>query len=90
MGDFLGRDAATVSRWETGRYPPEEWAAAVLYRLWIGLYGVYQGPYTDLESTSATRSDDALRNLGSLLLTAGLGYFIVKGLDALDSPDDDE
>lgn len=84
MGAFLGRDGATVSRWEAGLYQPEEWTAAVLYRLWLDLFESYDGPYALPTDVTASRTDSALKDLGALLLTLGVGYFIVKGLEDED------
>ena len=34
FGDFFGRDAATIFRWEDGRYEPEPGSKAALIMLW--------------------------------------------------------
>lgn len=90
LGAFLDRDAATISRWESGIYAPDALAAGVLYRLWMH---VFEGiEYKDEEPREPVRPQptkefDALRELGKLLLTVGVTYVIAKGLENLD---DDE
>lgn len=91
LGDFLGRDAATISRWELGHYAPDPLAAGVLYRLWMH---VFEGvEYRDEEPRQPvrphpTKSYDALEALGGLLLTAGVMYVIAKGLEGLEGDDE--
>lgn len=86
LGAFLGITYATVQRWETGTYEPKPWAAALLFKLWIDVFGTYEGPYLELErepehsGPQPSQSDEALRQLGALLLTGGIGYLVFKAL----------
>ncbi|MEM1055735.1 MAG: helix-turn-helix domain-containing protein [Bacteroidota bacterium] len=97
LGAFLGITYATVQRWESGAYEPKPWAAALLYKLWLDVFGTYEGPYPELEDEpehygpQPAQSDEALRHLGALLLTGGIGYLVLKALsgDSEQSEDDD-
>ena len=88
LGHFLSRDAATVSRWESGRYEPEEWAAGVLYKLWTDVFGSYDGPYADLEQTEVTFSKSSTTDLGKTLLKLGVIGFIAFGAELLGGDDE--
>ncbi|MEM1057280.1 MAG: helix-turn-helix domain-containing protein [Bacteroidota bacterium] len=93
LGEALGRDGATISRWESGLYEPEEWAAIALYKLWIDVFGSYDGPYVELEPPSApvpARSDDALRQFAGLLLAGGIGYLFLRALDSGEDSEDND
>ena len=85
MGEFLGYDAATISRWESGHYVPDPLAAGVLYRLWNHAFGDERQFAEEVPSPPAS---DALRSLGALLLGAGVAYVIAKGLENLDDEED--
>lgn len=87
LGEFLGCDGATVSRWESGQHVPDLLTAGVLYRLWVHAFG--EEPQL-IEEVPPPPASDGLRALGALLLGAGVGYVIAKGLENLDDDGDDD
>jgi len=87
MADFLGRTKATVSRWELGYYTPDEVTLGVLHKLWMELFGEYEGPYANMyESAPAERApdliarQDVVSTIGKALLIGGVAFFLAKGL----------
>lgn len=87
MGEFLGYDAATISRWESGHYVPDPLAAGVLYRLWNHAFGDER---QFVEAVPPAPASDGLRALGALLLGAGVAYVIAKGFENLEDEDGDD
>lgn len=82
MGRFVGRDGATISRWESG-IEPDDLSAAALYGVWENVFGPYEGPYPITYDQKPTKSDDLLTQLGQILMVGGAAYFLAKGLSGL-------
>jgi transcriptional regulator with XRE-family HTH domain len=82
LARFLEKNSATVSRWEAGHFAPDAITNSVLVRLWIDVFGSYEGPYVfeDESAPEATKSSSLLVDIGKALLVGGVTYFIVKGL----------
>lgn len=89
LGDFLGCDPATVSRWESGHLTPDVVTSGVLFRLWADVFGPYEGPYAEPLPPLPRHARDQMRELGSTLFAAGVVLFLMKGLDALLPKDED-
>ncbi len=87
MAQFLSKDKGTISRWESGQFEPDELTLGVLHRLWLKVFGEYEGPYKiefETEKPAANpapqKSKDALEVIGKALLIGGVAFFIAKGL----------
>jgi transcriptional regulator with XRE-family HTH domain len=90
MGEFLGREGATISRWESGSRTVDPLAASILAALWVRMFGSYEGPYPLPEPPQVSLKDELLQSLSVVLLTAGVGYLIAKALGDEDEDDDGE
>jgi transcriptional regulator with XRE-family HTH domain len=90
MGEFLGREGATISRWERGTRTLDPLAASILSALWVRMFGPYEGPYPAPEQPELSVKDEALGRLSIILLTAGVGYLIAKALEDQEGEDDDD
>ena len=89
LARFLEKNSATVSRWEAGHFAPDAITNSVLMRLWIDVFGSYEGPYLFEEESAplATKNESLLASIGKALLVGGVTYFIVKGLSAEEDQD---
>ena len=94
LAQFLSRDRATVSRWESGQLAPDEIQQGVLHGLWNQVYGPYAGPYQNMyihesvQPPETGKSDELLKTIGTALLVGGVAFFIAKGL--MIDPEEEE
>lgn len=87
LGDFLGKTKVTIHRWEQGQFAPDEVTLGVLHRLWIEVFGEYEGPYanmyaanTSAQAPSTQLHNDKLATVAKALLIGGVAFFLAKGL----------
>jgi hypothetical protein len=90
MGEFLGREGATISRWESGTRALDPLAASILGALWVRLFGPYDGPYAPPERPELSLKDEVLGRLSVILLTSGVAYLIAKAIEDEDIDDESD
>jgi len=82
LGDVLGRDKATISRWESGERDVDPLAADILRGLWKHVFGLFPRHNPLIPRPMPSLSPEGLRVLGSGLLGMGIGYLLAEALEA--------
>lgn len=87
MGDFLGKTKVSIHRWEHGQFAPDEVTLGVLHKLWLEVFGEYEGPYENMYEAQAGHAAPStqvepgkLSTMAKALLIGGVAFFLAKGL----------
>lgn len=85
FGAFFNRDAATIFRWEDGKYDPDPAAAAALVNLWNDVARQQQ------QAQQAQREADNLKSFAAGLIAGGVfAYLLNKSQNGPDDKGEDE